>query len=75
MEAKIILAAITRGFEWQKVGLDGKRPLSGKVNYRGTGKEDVAVGEARNWVVWGVQQVTMVPVDGMKMQVKLQENE
>lgn len=71
MEAKIVLAVITRGFEWQKVGLDGTRPQPGEVKYRGTGKEDVAVGEAHKWVVWHIQQVTSVPVDGMKMRVKL----
>ena len=75
MEAKIVLAVIARGFEWEKVGLDGTKPKPGEVKYHGTGLEDVAVGEARNWVVWHIQQVTSVPVDGMRMRVKLRKSE
>lgn len=72
IEAKVVLSVIARGFEWQKVGLDGTKPEPDEVEYLGTGKEDQAVGEARKWTVWGIQQVTTIPVDGMKMKVKLQ---
>lgn len=75
MEAKIVLAVITRGFEWEKVGLDGTKPKPGEIKYNGTGKEDLAVGEARDWIVWHIQQVTSVPVDGMRMRVKLRKPE
>ena len=73
IEAKIVLAVIARGFEWQKIGLDGRRPNPGKVDYLGTGKEDVNVGEARGWEVWNINNVTAVPVDGMKMGIKIRQ--
>lgn len=71
MEAKIVLSIIARGFEWQKVGLDGKKPKPGEVKYFGTGKEDEKVGKQRGWEVWCINNVTSVPVDGMKMRIKL----
>lgn len=71
MEAKIVLAIITRGFEWQKVGLNGKKPKSGEIKYFGTGKEDDKVGEDRGWEVWNINNVTSVPVDGMRMKIKM----
>jgi len=71
MEAKIVLAIMARGFEWTKVGLDGTKPEPGEVVYGGTGREDVKVGESQGWRVWSINQVTSVPVDGMRMRVKL----
>lgn len=73
MEAKIVLSIMARGFEWTKVGLDGTKPKPGQVVYAGTGKEDVKVGESKGWQVWGINQVTTVPVDGMRMRIKLRE--
>ena len=74
MEAKIVLATIARTFEWQKIGLDGTKPKAGEIKYYGTGREDKKVGEARKWEVWHIQNVTSVPVDGMKMRVKQKAN-
>ncbi|KAK5069613.1 hypothetical protein LTR64_008294 [Lithohypha guttulata] len=71
LEAKIVLGVIARGFEWQKVGLDGTRPKPGEVRYGGTGKEDIKLGEAHGWEVWSINNVTAVPVDAMKMRAKL----
>ncbi|KAK5085070.1 hypothetical protein LTR70_008704 [Exophiala xenobiotica] len=71
IEAKIVLAIMARGFEWTKVGLDGTRPKPEEVVYGGTGKEDVKVGESQGWRVWSINQVTSVPVDGMRMRIKL----
>jgi len=73
MEAKIVLAIIARGFEWTKVGLDGRKPAPGEVVYGGTGKEDLKVGESKGWRVWNINQVTSVPVDGMRMRIRLRE--
>ena len=71
IEAKIVLCILARGFEWTKVGLDGTRPEPGDVVYGGTGKEDLKVGEAKKWEVWSINNVTSVPVDGMKMKIML----
>jgi len=75
MEAKIVLAIIARGFEWTKVGLDGRKPAPGEVLYGGTGKEDLKVGESKGWRVWNINQVTSVPVDGMRMRIRISEGE
>lgn len=74
LEAKIVLGIIAQGFEWQKIGLDGKKPKPGEIQYAGTGKEDIKVGEKRGWEVWSINNVTAVPVDGMKVRAKLRIN-
>lgn len=71
LEAKIVLGIIAQGFEWQKIGLDGSKPKPGEIKYAGTGREDVKVGQRHGWEVWSVNNVTAVPVDGMRMRAKL----
>lgn len=75
IEAKIVLAIMARGFEFVKVGLDGRKPKAGEAVYNGTGREDLVLGEKRGWQVWSINNVTSVPVDGMRMKLKLRSLE
>ncbi len=65
VEAKVVLCAVVRGFEWEKVGYSGKQQKENMELPRGDGKDD----PERD--VWHINQVTSVPVDGMKMKVHL----
>ncbi|KIW84733.1 hypothetical protein Z517_00121 [Fonsecaea pedrosoi CBS 271.37] len=65
VEAKVVLCAVARGFQWEKVGYSGKAQKVDMDRPRGDGKDD---GERE---VWSVNQVTSVPVDGMTMKVQL----
>ena len=67
VEAKVVLCAVVRGFEWEKVGYSGKSQKEDMELPRGDSKDD----PERD--VWHVNQVTSVPVDGMKMKVHLRE--
>lgn len=53
MEAKVVLAVIARGFEWTKVGLNGRPDGYARA------EEDKEVGEARNWEVWSTNHVSL----------------
>jgi cytochrome P450 len=63
LEAKIVLCAVARGFEWEKIGYTGKK--EGMGTPKGDGTDDV------ERELWNIMQVTSVAVDGMKMKVKL----
>jgi cytochrome P450 len=65
VEAKVVLCAVARGLEWEKVGYTGRTP-SDRIP-KGDGTDDP------DREVWSMQQVTSVPVDGMKMRVRLKE--
>ena len=52
LEGKVVLAAVTRGLRFEKVGYTGRN-----------GEEEV----------WGINNVTTVPVDGMMMKFHLNE--
>jgi cytochrome P450 len=67
VEAKVVLCAVARGFSWEKVGYSGRKQTEGMEIPRGDGKDDP------EREVWSVNQVTSVPVDGMKMRVCLKE--
>ncbi|KIW88360.1 uncharacterized protein Z519_10929 [Cladophialophora bantiana CBS 173.52] len=67
VEAKVVLCAVARGFQWEKVGYSGKGQKEDMERPRGDGKDD---GERE---VWSVNQVTAVPVDGMMMKVQLRK--
>jgi cytochrome P450 len=75
IEGVIVLCAVTRGFSFEKVGLDGDRVGNGDLSGgRARSSSDVR----RKWVetdmerqVWTMNQVTAVPLDGMKMKVRL----
>lgn len=54
-EGKVVLCAVARGLEWEKIGLTGNPGPDGDV-------------EREVWSKWAV---TSVPVDGMKMKVRL----
>ena len=73
MEGVVVLCAVARGIRWEKVGNTGfeegdeeksreRRDSAKKVWREGEGRE-----------VWSVNQVTSVPVDGMRMRVHLKE--
>ncbi|OAP64136.1 hypothetical protein AYL99_00108 [Fonsecaea erecta] len=65
VEAKVVLCAVARGFQWEKVGYSGKGQKTDTGRPRGDGKDD------KEREVWSVNQVTAVPVDGMTMKVQL----
>ncbi|KIW30827.1 uncharacterized protein PV07_02521 [Cladophialophora immunda] len=65
VEAKVVLCAVARGFQWEKVGYSGKGQKVDMERPRGDGKDDA------EREVWSVNQVTSVPVDGMTMKVQL----
>ncbi|EXJ66592.1 uncharacterized protein A1O5_10263 [Cladophialophora psammophila CBS 110553] len=67
VEAKVVLCAVVRGFQWEKVGYSGKGQKEDMERPRGDGKDH---GERE---VWSVNQVTAVPVDGMTMKVQLRK--
>lgn len=55
MEALMVVSAVARGFEFEKIGLTGRMNAEGVVE-----KE-----------VWSTLAVTSVPVDGMVMRVRM----
>ncbi|EXJ61614.1 hypothetical protein A1O7_02042 [Cladophialophora yegresii CBS 114405] len=65
VEAKVVLCAVSRGFSWEKVGYSGRNQTEGMEIPRGDGKDDP------EREVWSAHQVTSIPVDGMKMRVRL----
>lgn len=70
VEAKVVLCAVARGLEFEKVGYSGRH--GGDVD----GEQEVSrpKGDGTDHPereVWSVNQVTSVPVDGMRMKVKL----
>ncbi|KAJ9605726.1 hypothetical protein H2200_009575 [Cladophialophora chaetospira] len=65
VEAKVVLCAVVRGFEWEKIGYSGKSQTVDMGIPRGDGKDDL------EREVWHINQVTSVPLDGMKMKVHL----
>lgn len=67
VEAKVVMCAVARGFKWEKVGYSGTGQREGMAIPRGDGKDDP------ERECWSVNQVTSVPVDGMRMKVRLRE--
>ncbi|ETI27170.1 hypothetical protein G647_09852 [Cladophialophora carrionii CBS 160.54] len=67
VEAKVVLCAVARGFSWEKVGYSGRNQAEGMEIPRGDGTDDP------EREVWSTHQVTSIPVDGMKMRVRVME--
>ncbi|KIX08003.1 uncharacterized protein Z518_02658 [Rhinocladiella mackenziei CBS 650.93] len=65
IEAKVVMCAVVRGFSWEKVGMSGRVEVEGIPKGDGTDHPDREV--------WSLNQVTSVPVDGMRMRVKLKQ--
>lgn len=62
LEAKVVMCAVARGFVWEKVGYSGKVDV-GTALPQGDGSDDP------ERELWAINNVTAVPLDGMKMRV------
>jgi cytochrome P450 len=67
LEGKVVLCAIARGLEWEKVGFSGKSRDAEQQIPKGDGTDDP------EREIWTIVQVTSMPHDGMKMKVRLRQ--
>lgn len=69
VEGIMVLCAVARGLEFEKVGFTGTGEEKGRRRSGSGGLKRWTEEDGRE--VWSVNQVTSVPVDGMRMRVSL----